>query len=279
MMVRGILIAAMLVSPSVAQAQRDREQAPQIVLPNQEPRGERSYGKGEDILRTPLRWTLAAIPQRSLSVTIAGEPFILNADAPLPLVAVQEQRRAGPFIQAFCTPRKSPPRGAGIGAMGLLGAALMQSWTDAQTCAIDKDRDGRFDHAMLIGAGGAEERVLYPVAPTPYRIGRDLPNSTDDEMRIRVSGVSAKKVTFILDIVQRGEPQKFQRITGDDGVEAWHVNAIRLDAPFPIAVEIFGADFEIVAVDPPKKQVTIRWPDAAPRDARRTIPDVVRYGF
>lgn len=276
-MKRIILAATLLVAPAVAQAQQDRQQAAQIVLPNQEPRGEKTYRVGDEILRTPLRWTVAAQPERSIAVTIAGEPLVINIDQPLPLVAVQQQRGSGPFLEAYCTPRKSPPRSVGLGGLGLVGNALMQSWTDAQTCVVDRDRDGRFDHAMVLGTGGVEERVLHGIMPTAYRVHRDLPNSPDDEVRIRVTSVSAKQVRFDLQIIQRGDEQQFRSIRGDDGSVEYRDTRVRVDQGLPADVQIFGADFKVVAVDPARKTVTINWPEAAPRDSRRTIPNLIVY--
>ncbi len=277
-MKRIVFAAALLVAPITAHAQRDRQQASQIILPNQEPRGERTYRVGDEILRTPLRWTVAAQPERSIAVTIAGEPLVINIDQPLPLVAVQQQRGSGPFFDAFCTPRKSPPRSVGLGGLGLLGNALMQSWTDAQTCVVDRDRDGRFDHAMVLGTGGTEERVLHGIVPTAYRVQRDLPDSpSDNHVRIRLSSVSAKQARFVLEIVQRGDSQQFRSIQGGDGTEAFRDTRVRTDQGLPADGHVFGADFRVIAVDPARKTVTIQWPEDAPRDARRTIPNLVVY--
>ncbi|MFN4097085.1 MAG: hypothetical protein ACK4GG_09980, partial [Sphingomonas sp.] len=170
-MKRTIIVAAMLMSPVLAHAQKDRQQAPQIILPNQEPRGERSYSKDDYILRTPLRWAVAARVQGEVVATIAQQPLRIEDGALLPLVAVQAQPGTGPFLDVFCTPRKGPKKTmGGMGLLGMVGNALHRSWTDAQTCLIDKDGDGRFDHAMLIGDGGAVERVAHPIQSVGFAV-------------------------------------------------------------------------------------------------------------
>lgn len=273
-----IVMAAMLTSPMLAHAQTDRQQAPQIILPNQEPRGERAYSKNDYILRTPLRWAVAARVQGEVSVTIAQQPLRIEEGALLPLVAVQARAGSGPFLDAFCTPRKGPKKTmGGMGLLGMVGNALHRSWTDAQTCLIDKDGDGRFDHAMLIGDGGAVERIPHPIEPVSFAVAKDVPVGPGNEVRIRLSGVSAKRATFELQIEQRGKALTFESIESDrlPTVDRW--NRFELGTGQPTAAEIFGANFVVVAADVARKSVIIRWPDSAPRDARREMPETIVY--
>lgn len=273
-----IVMAAMLVSPMLAHAQTDRQQAPQLILPNQEPRGEREYSKGDYILRTPLRWAVAARVQGEVAVTIAQQPLRIEKGALLPLVAVQARAGSGPFLDAFCTPRKGPKKTmGGMGLLGMVGNALHRSWTDAQTCLIDKDRDGRFDHAMLIGDGGAVERIPHPIEPVGFAVEQDVPVGPGNEVRIRLSGVSAKRATFELQIEQRGKALTFESIESDrlPRVDRW--SRVEVGTAQPVSAEIFGANFEVVGSDVARKSVIIRWPDTAPRDSRREMPEMIVY--
>lgn len=277
-MKRTIVAAAMLMSPVLAHAQKDRQQAPQIILPNQEPRGERSYSKDDYILRTPLRWAVAARVQGEVVVTIAQQPLRIEDDALLPLVAVQAQPGTGPFLDVFCTPRKGPKKTmGGMGLLGMVGNALHRSWTDAQTCLIDKDGDGRFDHAMLIGDGGAVERVAHPIQSVGFAVEQNVPVGPGNEVRIRLSGVSAKRAIFELQIEQRGKTLTFESIESDGAPSVDRWSRVQLGSVNPVRAQIFGADFEVIASDVPRKSVTIRWPDTAPRDARREMPEMIVY--
>ena len=268
----------MLMSPVLAHAQKDRQQAPQIILPNQEPRGERSYSKNDYILRTPLRWAVAARVQGEVAVTIAQQPLRIEDGALLPLVAVQAQPGIGPFLDAFCTPRKGPKKTmGGMGLLGMVGNALHRSWTDAQTCLIDKDDDGRFDHAMLIGDGGAVERVAHPIDPVGFAVEQNVPVGPGNEVRIRFTGLSAKRATFELQIQQRGKALTFESIESDRSPRVDRWSRVELGTAQPVSAEIFGANFDIVASDVPRKSVTIRWPETAPRDARREMPEMIVY--
>lgn len=273
-----IVAAALLISPVLAHAQKDRQQSPQIILPNQEPRGERPYSKDAYILRTPLRWAVAARVKGEVGVSIAQQPLRIEDGALLPLVAVQAQAGSGPFLDAFCTPRKGPKKTiGGMGLLGMVGNALQRSWTDAQTCLIDKDGDGKFDHAMLIGDGGAVERVAHPIQPVGFAVEQNVPVGAGNEVRIRLSSVSAKRAIFELQIEQRGKTLTFETIESDGApaVERW--TRVQLGSTYPVAAQIFGADFEVVGSDQSRKSVTIRWPETAPRDARREIPELIVY--
>lgn len=274
---RMILAAAMLALPVVAHAQTDRQQAAQIFLPNSGPRGDRDYKAGDYVLRVPLRWESAARLQGSVSVKIGEQSAALASGSLLPLVAVQERQGAGPLLSAYCTPRKSPHKVTGtIGLMGLVSNAVQRSWTDAQTCLIDKDTDGKFDHALLIGDGGALERVPHAIAPVDYVVENDAPISPEDEIRIRLAGVSAKHATFILEIVQRGVSQKFETIDTDRGTVAHRVTKSPIKDKLPFVARIYGADFQIVAADATRKTVKLNWAESAPRDVRRVVPETIR---
>lgn len=276
-MKRTILMAAMLTSPVVVHAQADRQQAAQIFLPNSGPRGDQDYRSGDYILRLPLRWESAARLKGGVSVRIGEQSLTIANDALLPLVEVQEKPGAGPFFKAYCTARKSPPKLTGaIGVMGLLSNSLHRSWTDAQTCLIDKDSDGKFDYALLIGDGGAMERVPHPIEAVGYAVEKDSPISPGDEVIIRLGSVSVKRVTFTLEITQHGVSQTFDAIAMEDGQSADRVTKASIKEGLPAVVHIFGADFRIVAANAAGKTVKLNWPDEARADVRRTIPELVR---
>lgn len=212
-----------------------------------------------------------------MKVAIAERDIVLDTGAVLPLVVLQEREGAGPFFQAYCTARREPVKTTSPGAfIGNALNALTRSLSDGQSCLVDKDADGKFDHALVVAAGGDLERVHYPITPVGYERLNDEPISSDDEVRIRLTGVSKARAKFRIDIVQRGFTQEFDTIHYGGRVVALRRYSSPIDGKMPFVVRLYGADFAIQSADAAQKTVTLSWPATAPH-VRHVLPELIEY--
>jgi hypothetical protein len=277
-MQRILLAAVALTVCGTAHAQIDRRQADQVFIANSGPRGEVTYKAGDTVLRVPLVWEKAARLGKDVTVTAGDRTVTLTAGTILPLEGLLERQDSRKFFLAYCTPNKQiMPRVTGDVSLGReLGSMLWRSMTDGQTCLADRDRDGSFEQSMVVGAGWGDERTPRTIEPVGYERLDDAPISPKDEVRIRLTGVSATTATFILDIVQRGTALTFDQV-GDGSGATDRKTKVPIAQGLPIPMEIYGASFEILAVDPRAKTVTIHWPEGASLRVRKVIPDTVEY--
>lgn len=272
-----VAAAYLCAAPLSALAQQDRDQSPQLFLPNATPRGDQTYKVGEYILRAPILWYRAAIVRQEIVVTAGDRTQTLTVGTALPEEQLLTAENSGQFFTAYCTPRKASERlfEGDQSVAGRLLAGLVKSTTDAQFCLVDRDKDGRFDESLLVGSGWGELRTPAAITPTPYEIATDVPISPQDEVRIKFAGRPGAGPLFILEIIQQGRPRRFDFISsgGRYTAVANRENRIMLGIEQPQRETIYGAEFIIIDYNREEKTVGLRWPADVNARLHMQIPD------
>lgn len=263
-------LAAMTIAATAAPAQTVTGSEPemaraadQLVFPNSAPRIEQVFARNAAILTLPIVWRRGATLAQDVTITAGPDSRALPRGTALQGAELTDQ--AGVVrINAYCTARIAAERKADKGVMGaLLGGGslwrgLIKGATDRQFCLIDADRDGSAERSVMINAGTPAARTPMAIAPVALQPQAMLPISANDVVRIVLTDISraGKAVAVRLDIVQQGETRMFTSAGPTTRVTRISTKTL------PTSQVIYGARFDIIAVDGAGQTVTIRWPGA-----------------
>lgn len=211
--------------------------------------------KGDVIHVQPVGTEASAVLAGDLKLSIAGRALEIARGTPLNMARSVEGRAAAALGEAavFCaSPSSNWGVADGIANLATLGLFASAKRFDAtvQFCLVDGDRDGRVEKAFLAGARRPEDQAPVDIAPTPVEVRIMAPLPGTSEARIRYVGAANLfgNMIFQLEIVENGAALFFNN-------NRTAVSKKTLPAP----VEVFGARFEVVSVDPATKALRIRW--------------------
>ncbi len=254
-------------------------EARQVAYINTAPAGDRVYSEGERILDAPLMWEAGVRLTAPLAIVADTDTISLNAGDILPAVLLG---KAGSSVrtQAFCTQRKPGERKADSGVLGVLlgGGSLWRSMlraaSDKQFCLLDVNDDGIAEQSVMIHAGTPAARTPVSIPPVPLDRQVKLPVSGENALRITLNHVakSGSSASFYLDIVQQGQSRTFTSFGSTSRVTSVSLKK----ATEAHIVEMVDTRFEIVSVNGPARQATIRWPQDRDANAFVPIPDGLR---
>ncbi len=263
---------------------KDREQSPQVYLPNSMPRGEQTVKVGDEIAVLPLVYTRAATIDRTIEVSAGGRRQVIAAGTVLPAEFLLDSQNGTDGVVAYCTPRKASERKVdkGMGAAlfgGSLIRGIIRSATDAQFCLADRDHDGRAEVSMLVGNGWGPERAPKAIDPVPMTVANDVRvSANDDAVRIVFTGGGKSGPSFKFAVIQQGSSRGFTTFGGERAV-----SSVSGKHGWPQRASIASAVFVVTGYDPVARTVTIKWPDDVQADERIEVEDglhyVVRYGY
>lgn len=254
-------------------------EAQQVAYVNTAPTGDRVYTEGETILDTPLLWEAGARLIAPLTIAADTETISLNAGDILQAVMLG---KAGGAVrtQAYCTQRKAAERKADSGVLGaMLGGgslwrSMLRAASDKQFCLLDANDDGIAEQSVMIHAGTPAARTPATIAPVTLDRQTKLPVSGENALRITINRVAknGSSASFYLDVVQQGKSRTFT--TFGDTARLTAISLKKADEAH--IVEMVGTRFEIVSVNGPARQATIRWPQDRDANAFVPIPDGLR---
>lgn len=167
----------------------------------------------------------------------------------------------------FCEPLHQGSIGkvlAGQLAFGLIGA-LRPTRIDTRYCLFDGNRDGTFDHALLIGAKGAG-RAPFAISPVEYGLiaGRRLSDDSVASLRYVGAAGAPDSIAFDLEAFSGGMMRTVPR--------ARHYVPI---ARLPDHAVVGVAVVTVLAYDPKTQVATIRMDhDLAP--GHIVVPELTR---
>jgi hypothetical protein len=226
----------------------------QVLLPDLEPLDgrERTVQHGDIVLRGRVGVRALAAMADPLDLVIDDRSISIRPGDML----LESRVEGGPMAslvdaRAFCRPLNEP------------------SYTDngrlrrdPQSCFVDRDKDGRFDLALLTGKHGRNARVTVPVDAIPYSVRSDVP-IPGAELRVIYQGKPALGPTFLgIAWYLPGfdyEGLHRMRWRGADG----RMRGIPYDRPvrhriYPQIVNFGSARIEILAYDSDAKRVRLR---------------------
>jgi hypothetical protein len=277
----NLLIAAILVHlPQVAYAQSTWwEETPHVVLVNSGPRGEVTYRKGDDLLQLPLLWGDAARIEAPVTFDFAGKQETVPANSTLPLVRFRQFGQGTATRSIYCTRSRITERLKSGGLVGIMTSKIMNSLKDSQKCLEDTDNDGKFDRTLIIGEGDNDFKIgasIEPVSFVPMSLSQI--EGEGDYLKLELTGVSKDKVFVGLRIKRNNEDLFFVDISSG-GFYGRNRTPIKFDGSSEKRIEIFGIQFDVIAIDVASKTVKIRWPNGAQKDRLLTIPIDVRMTY
>ena len=248
------------------------ENSPQLVLPNAGKRGVQVYTVGQIVSTTPIRWQSGGVLQGTAKIQIGDDATLLASGTALRGVTLRDARSKR-LIPAFC--EGQPHADAFLSSESALGSiaravGVSQSsrGPDNRFCLIDLDGDGMAERSLYLDRF-SNANLVYPMRPVRIASQPNAPLAID---RYRITwtlsdvATDGSSIAVTLDVMEKGNWRRFDQIGATP-----HVTRILLhDQKLPLRTSVFGADFEIVAVDPAAQTATLRWPDDA--DATKALP-------
>lgn len=243
-------------------------------VPNAALQGDRVIEPGDELLRQPILWGVAAKIEQEVKISTSEGDVSIPAGTVLPAVSVSDRRNAsqGAFI-VYCTNVPSLKQ-KGVGLMGTIGFALIRSLQDGRKCLADQNGDGLAEHGFLLDDGGSADRVPREIDPVPLNVREMVEVGTGDYVSIMVR--KASRPSFHIVIYQNGKRMDFGSIETVSGTEP-RVQTVAKNATYPLPFEIYGARFEIRSFDPATGRMTIRSRTDSTR--RMSVPDEIRYRY
>jgi hypothetical protein len=149
----------------------------QVLLPDEAPldTSERTFGDGDLVLTGRIGYRTFALVTEPVQFSIADQRISLTSRDMLAESRVTggDIARLGQTIRVFCLAPRLPSEPEGAPRIFLGGSARFRD--EIQPCFIDRDRDGRLDHALLAGTRRALERMVVAMPSTPYSVRNDVP--------------------------------------------------------------------------------------------------------
>ncbi|MCL6249596.1 hypothetical protein M3P36_00840 [Altererythrobacter sp. KTW20L] len=271
-------VVALTVPSGSALAGAKWREAAQVFAANAAPRGERTFTRGQEVVRLPLLWEHAVELDRDVDFAVGGEIGTLARGTVLPLVKFSIVGDGSDVVDIFCTPRRAGERaleGGMMGAMfgGVATRALVRSLTDSQRCLQDSDGDGLFDRTLVVGEGNNDYLLGPSLTPIAFQIRENVPVSEeDDAVVVTLRTVRRNSVHFLVDLVQQGKSRNFDTVTdGNYGTSR--------QLPFDASADatrswrIYGMDLRLVEHNVSAGSVTLEFPTEVDAERYPSIPD------
>lgn len=172
-----------------------------IVAPS--PQGVQRVLPGAVIARAVIGRPDAVVLGADIALDWRGARRILSAGQ----ILHAETIYGGPAEQAmFCEDERRGSVGKALTGQMLWGlvAALQPTALETRYCVYDEDADGRFDHAMLLGARGKTGRAPFPIPAAVYQLIEGLPLGGDSIIRLRYAGAAGAPQSVSVDTEVQG---------------------------------------------------------------------------
>jgi hypothetical protein len=270
------LIAAPIAAEEARQKPKPDAEAGRFYVPNAGKTGTVTVLPGEELLRQPIRWGIAAKPGTAVRFPTSDGEAVIKAGETLPAVEISGLPGANGNSLAYCTNVPMlKEKGGGGGLMGALGSAIIRSLQDGRKCLLDKDGDGSADLAFLIDDGELSDRTPRPIAPVALNVAEMAEVGPGDYVAIEAR--KGSRPAFRIVIFQNGKHVNFHTLTTPDGRER-RFQSVAKGATYPLTHRIYGARFDIVSHDPATGAMTIAWPAEAAAD-KVPVPSEIQYSY
>ena len=243
-------------------------------VPNAGQQGVRVVGPGDEILRQPILWGVAAKIGSEVRFATSEGDVSIPAGTVLPAVSISDRQGFRDSSIAYCTNVPSLKQ-KGVGLMGILGPALVRSLSDGRKCLVDEDGDGFAERGFLLDDGTLADRTPRAITPVALNVAEMVEVGSGNYVSILVrKGV---RPSFHIVIYQNGKRMDFDSISTGKGTVR-REQSIDKNAAYPFLYEIYGAQFEIRSFDPRTGNITIAWPtDIIAR--RMPVPGEIRHRY
>jgi hypothetical protein len=259
----GLLIAAQnqytaKAEDAVSKKPKKSDQIGLFYQPNNADAGTGVFRPGNVVISRPALWGLSAQPtSRAIVKTSAGD-IAIETGTIMPATLVSGMPGSASDTLVYCTVSEAPERVVATGLLGMLSSKILDSLTDGQKCLMDKDDDGRADHAFLLNAGSREDRLPRAIEPQELNVAELREAGAGDLVSITLT--KSKNIEFVIDIEHRGESMKFDSIIGPKNkVKYTKRVSVGKNQTFPINFSVYGAKFQILAFDPQTRSATIEF--------------------
>jgi hypothetical protein len=275
--ISALMIALAAASSAVAgessEKPRIEAEVGRFYVPNAGPQGERRIEPGDELLRQPIRWGLAAKIDQEVKISTSQGDVSIPAGTVLPAVSVSslQMGSVGAAI-VYCTNVPSLKQ-KGVGLMGTFGLALIRSLQDGRKCLADQNGDGVAEQGFLLDDGVAVDRLPRAIGPVELNIDEMVEVGTGDYVSIILR--KASRPSFDIVIYQNGKRMNFDSIKTDSGTQP-RFQRVGKNAVYPLSYEIYGARFEIQSFDPATGTMTIR---SETSTKRISVPGEIRYRY
>lgn len=270
-------VAAETSSEPAATKPKRVNQVGQFYQPNNVEPGIYTFDLGDDIVSQPTLWGISPKLDRRQSIATSDGQLFIEAEAVLPGVLVSGLPESDGDELVFCTAAKNKAPAPTMGLLGVLGTKIIDSLTDGQRCVWDKDNDGNADHAFLLNKGSRSDRTPSKIESIPLNVVELREVGPGNGVYISLS--ERKAPEFTIEIYQQGEEQIFDFIKKGNG-SIPKVLRLKKNQIYPVDLEIYGANFQVISFDEKSKQITIQF-DERYSDLLVNVPTetVVRYRY
>ena len=275
----GLLMLAASVATATPAATQQRSQTiypyrvepiGQVLLPDIVPPdgGERTVANGEIVLRGRLAYRTAATVAEPMELVILDQPIRIMPGEILAENVVtggaSRQVRGGRF---FCAPLRRP-----LEPPGTPGNRFYEA---VQPCFVDRDRDGRFDFALLAGARRQAELGLIPIAAAAYTVRPEIP-LPGMEVRVLFNGEALVVLVEVSSIDRNYMGELLLRDENGNMRGFAQYKSVRKNS-FPYMISFQSARIEILGYDRETRRARLRVLEGFSRaDAQITI--TLTYG-
>lgn len=205
-----VLLCASLCGQTASAASR-LSLAPKVMLPPTEAVAagtEMTLGPEQVVLKARLGWLSGAKLDNAAAVAIGGRSATLPAGSLFigAIVTGGDLKTAAGDDPVFCSAERGEAV-LGITSVAFDGAPALgsrQPRSPGRLCLMDRDRDRRFERAVLLGAKRDADQSV-DIEPVPYQPVIGLPMTGESEVRIVYESGSK----FRLEVLEAGERQKF----------------------------------------------------------------------
>ena len=271
------LPATVLVAGAPAAAQRPQTIYPyrvepigQVLLPDLVPPdgAERTVATGEIVLRGRLAYRAAATVAEPMELMILDQPIRIMPGEILPENVVtggaSRQASGGRF---FCARPRRP-----LAPPGAPGNRFQDS---VQPCFVDRDRDGRLDFALLVGARRQAELGLIPIAAAAYTVRPEIP-LTGMEVQVLFNGEALVVLVEVPSIDRNYMGELLLRDENGNMRGFAQYKSVRKNS-FPYMISFQSARIEVLGYDRETRRARLRVLEGFSRaDAQVTI--TLTYG-
>lgn len=243
-------------------------------IPNAVQQGDRVLEPGDELLRQPILWGIAARIGQEVKISTSEGDVSIPAGTVLPAVSVSDWRNdPESAVIVYCTNVPNLKQKGG-GLMGTIGYALIRSLEDGRKCLADQNYDGVAEHGFLLDDGVPADRLPHAINPVALNVGEMVEAGSGDYVSIVVR--KASRPSFHIVIYQNGKRMDFDSIKTTSGTVP-RVQTVNKDATYPLSYEIYGARFEIRSFDPATGKMTIASKPSV--SGPMPIPSEIRYRY
>jgi hypothetical protein len=271
------MLAASVAAGAPAAAQRPQTLYPyrvepigQVLLPDIVPPDgrERTVASGEIVLRGRLAYRTAATVVEPMELVVLDQPIRIMPGEILAENVVtggaSSQARGGRFFCASLRRPLEPP--------GTPGNRFQEA---VQPCFVDRDRDGRFDFALLVGARRQAELGLVPIAATAYTVRPEIP-LPGMEVQVLFNGEALVVLVEVPSIARNYMGELLLRDADGNMRGFAQYKSVRKNS-FPYMISFQSARIEILGYDRETRRARLRVLEGFSRaDAQVTI--TLTYG-